>query len=201
MLQGETLTPSLPDDIILEIFLRLLVRSATRFNSVCKCWHSLIRSRRFIEMHLRRDIDKSLERVIQKKVVWLVPSSELTLSSLFLLPYYSRWCCNSSYGPIFMGSCNGLLCFNLRCVDTLKLHAFMWNPATGAFRFMSENDVAAGDMCDETHPEVKFTGCIYRFGFGYDSSVDDYKIVRLMKYTDDEALVQVDILTVGSNKL
>uniref|UniRef100_A0A7N0VGK5 F-box associated beta-propeller type 1 domain-containing protein n=1 Tax=Kalanchoe fedtschenkoi TaxID=63787 RepID=A0A7N0VGK5_KALFE len=100
-----------------------------------------------------------------------------------------------------MGSCNGLLCFNLLCGMTLMLQTFIWNPATGAFRFMSEYDVAAGDVSDETPPEFKFTSYICGFGFGYDSSVDDYKIVRLVQCANHESFVRVDLLTVGSNKL
>uniref|UniRef100_A0A7N0TQ79 F-box domain-containing protein n=1 Tax=Kalanchoe fedtschenkoi TaxID=63787 RepID=A0A7N0TQ79_KALFE len=221
MLQGDTLTPSLPDDIIFDILSRLPVRSATRFESVCKCWHSLIRSRIFIEMHLRsglqtidrlqlwfsvhpcgflfryRNIVRSLNFVTQKNVVWLAPSSSPNLYSLFLPPPYS---CRSVYN-FFMGSCNGLLCFNLQGRSMLNLQPFMWNPATGAFRFMSEDDVSAVDVCDKTPLKLKGSCFIFCYGFGYDSSIDDYKIVRLVQYSNRESLLLVDLLAVGGNKL
>ncbi|KAL6629311.1 hypothetical protein ACP70R_029076 [Stipagrostis hirtigluma subsp. patula] len=47
-------TPELPDEIVLDILLRLPVKSLLRFNSVCKAWHAIISGPGFMEAHLQR---------------------------------------------------------------------------------------------------------------------------------------------------
>ncbi|KAG7969577.1 hypothetical protein I3843_07G037600 [Carya illinoinensis] len=59
-----------------------------------------------------------------------------------------------------VGSCNGLVCV------TLYNHKdfYIWNPSTGAQRKLPD-------------PEVSPDGGTYKYGFGYDSSSGDYKVL------------------------
>jgi hypothetical protein len=44
----------IPDDLALEILIRLPVKSLLRFKAVCKAWHVTISSQSFIATHLQR---------------------------------------------------------------------------------------------------------------------------------------------------
>lgn len=43
---------NLPEDVIIEILLRLPVNSLLKFKSVCRNWYSLIKSPNFIRKHM-----------------------------------------------------------------------------------------------------------------------------------------------------
>uniref|UniRef100_A0A7N0VJ57 F-box domain-containing protein n=1 Tax=Kalanchoe fedtschenkoi TaxID=63787 RepID=A0A7N0VJ57_KALFE len=224
----ETLTPLLPDDILVEILLWLPVKSLGRSSLVSKCWNSLIQSRRFVENHLRRgfdieerkrllyspsppasafsikcgDLSKSLECVSDANVAWLTQPAWPDWPSLF---DWSRRPPNSFIG--FAGCCNGLLCFPMWTNwSRNELQGYLWNPATGALGWVSEENVAAVDVWDdETRPGPEDCPVSFRYGFGYDSVADDYKITRLMEYyvdsDEDTSLTRMEVLSVGSNTL
>uniref|UniRef100_A0A7N0VKY8 F-box domain-containing protein n=1 Tax=Kalanchoe fedtschenkoi TaxID=63787 RepID=A0A7N0VKY8_KALFE len=235
MTEVETLTPLLPDDIMVEVLSWLPARSLGRSSCVSKCWNSLIRSRRFIEMHLRRgfdtvdrlrllyspyppdssysinfafsikcgDISKSFECVSDANVEWLTHPTWHYWPSLF------DGSCHPppDYFLSFAGCCNGLLCF-AKCTNWFRneFQAFLWNPATGALSWVSEENVAAEDVWDdETRPGPEELPISFRFGFGYDSVADDYKIVRLLEYYVDSdeytRLTRMEVLSVGTNTL
>lgn len=64
-----------------------------------------------------------------------------------------------------VGSCRGLVCF-----ATSSGFFIIWNPTTGQFRQIPDFD-------QFNLPEFRNVSC----GFGYNSSVDDYKIVRIIE--------------------
>ncbi|KNA05716.1 hypothetical protein SOVF_187030 isoform A [Spinacia oleracea] len=162
----QTLTLNLPDHILIEeILARLPVKSLIRFKSVCKYWLSIISSRKFAKSHLKFSV--------------------LRLQFLFL-PYCHDYCGKGNGGnflslpykescsvkdlvrlgcgyiedfPVLVGSCHGLICV---CDKEEYAGKFgLWNPATEEHREITNPD---------NIPDVK------AYGFGYVSSIDDYKI-------------------------
>ncbi|GJZ36712.1 F-box associated domain containing protein [Tanacetum coccineum] len=151
----------LQSEIIHDILSRLPVKSLLRFKSVCKLWHSLILDPCFIKSHLSLstcNINFTHHRLINNSI------GDRYLSSCPLNKVLCERFVNE-LDPCFpleltrkpnlrvIGSCNGLL--SLLDLQTL----FIYNPST---RLWSELYKAP-------------FGLLY--GFGYDESTDDYKVV------------------------
>ncbi|CAI9777204.1 unnamed protein product [Fraxinus pennsylvanica] len=172
--QTQELIPHLPQEIIEEILSRLPVKSLLKFSCVSKSWLSLISTPNFIETHLQ---NSSHHRIL------------LTIDDPYTdSPDYLQNCSLHSllYNPVtdamnipwdwdefsvVVGSCNGLVCIAKR-FDKL----FLWNPSTRKSRRLPFSVV-----------EMFFNDDIYEFGyftygFGFDESTNDYKIVKYFCY-------------------
>ncbi|KAL2578004.1 hypothetical protein AAZV13_16G172200 [Glycine max] len=167
-----TLPHTLPEDLITEILMMLPVRSILRFKCMCKSWFFLISHPEFARSHFAlaatpttrlylsandhqvecTDIEASLHDDNSAKVVfnYPLPSPEDK--------YYNR-------AIDIVGSCRG---FILLMITSGALDFIIWNPSTGLRKGISYvMDDHAYNFCDD------------RCGFGYDSSTDDYVIVKL----------------------
>lgn len=71
-------------------------------------------------------------------------------------------------GACIVGSINGLICLAIRH-DNL----FIWNPSIRKFKSLPDFKVRDG-------PEASPAGVSY--GFGYDESTDDYKVVGVVSF-------------------
>ncbi|MFQ6632338.1 hypothetical protein Gotur_008664 [Gossypium turneri] len=172
--------PLFPQEIIFEILSNLPVKSLLRFRCVSKSWKSLIADNFFIKKHLKRtqnDPEFSKKRVfinIEDIAPGIQPGStikscSLTLKSIFEDPnvntteieYPSK---NESHSDWIVGSCNGLVCITIRENTVLLL-----NPTLRVSKRL---------------PDIGFKKrrgyTVY--GFGFDASVDDYKVVGVFSY-------------------
>ncbi|KAG5051146.1 hypothetical protein JHK87_003344 [Glycine soja] len=156
----------LPQELVIEILLRLPVKSLVRFKCVCRLWLSLISDPSFAISHFEPMATHT------KRLVFLTPracefrsidfnasvhdDSASTALKLGFLP-------TKSYYVRILGSCWGFVLFD--CCQSLH----MWNPSTGVHEQLSYSPVAF-DM------DVRFFTFLY--GFGYDSSTDDYLVVQ-----------------------
>ncbi|KAK4487388.1 hypothetical protein RD792_005988 [Penstemon davidsonii] len=61
---------SLPEDLIIEILLRLPVKSLLRFRTVCKQWHVIIKSSSFIRRHAHHESNLTRLLVYYHVYVW-----------------------------------------------------------------------------------------------------------------------------------
>ena len=61
-----------------------------------------------------------------------------------------------------IGSCHGLVCIAFDNYGGQDI--VIWNPSTGDYRKLPNLDISSGDTR-------------YQYGFGYDSSTNDYKII------------------------
>ncbi|CAK7329221.1 unnamed protein product [Dovyalis caffra] len=160
------LTPELPSEIISDILSRLPVKCLVRFKCVSKTWRSLISHPEFAKMHLKRT--KEDNNVNHHKIFL----STNPFPCIFDPEEYCDGDCNllttqlhfpiahPEYNYIFiLGSCNGLVC-GLFESDPL-IH--IWNPST-----RESKEVALPNYLD---------ACECFYGFGYDSQLDDYKII------------------------
>ncbi|KAK6254633.1 hypothetical protein SCA6_015938 [Theobroma cacao] len=146
--------PNLSQDIIEEILSRLPVKSLLRFKCVSKSWKSLISSPSFARMQLERASGTSV-------VITSTPSR------LNLVDYETSFCeVPLDFPPKrqdrrvrIMGSCHGLVAVALE-----KDKVFLWNPSTGDYKKLPD-------------PCFPSSGLLCFYGFGYDSSTDDYKLL------------------------
>ncbi|XVF62748.1 hypothetical protein PTKIN_Ptkin09bG0033200 [Pterospermum kingtungense] len=165
-------TPNLPQDILEEILLRLPVKSLIRFRSVSKPWRCLISSSPFAKLHFQRE--RANPGVRTQNLLISTPSKV----DLDLFKY-----CRTSLGdeaalvsldfPLeephqrlkILGSCNGLVVlFSFMNVSRTK-NVFIWNPSTGDYKRLPR-------PCPSVHITYR-----YVYGFGYDSTSDDYKLL------------------------
>jgi F-box interacting protein len=88
----------------------------------------------------------------------------------------------NKYGtPLFMHSCDGLLCF-----ITNISYVILWNPSIRAFKILPPPS--------KNLRERRYISSSY--SFGYDRFIDDYKIVAISFFKDK---VEVNIYTLGRN--
>ncbi|KAE9591449.1 hypothetical protein Lal_00038821 [Lupinus albus] len=191
----------LPDDLVLEILLKLPVKSLLRFNSVCKSWNSIIFTPNFVKKHLHCSAsDSTLQhhRLLGRNIP--INGSGLHFSRYIVSlidnplqsPFDSLLFTNLPSEPLVIGSCNGLICW-IYFDDYWNHYACYLNPMT---RLESKSPRIS-------HPWGG-NSCLTRFGFGYDHLSDSYKTVGIycdpkVENIEEKTLVQVYTLGDPSN--
>ncbi|KAI5678324.1 hypothetical protein M9H77_09274 [Catharanthus roseus] len=166
---------NLPEDTLIEILLRLPVKTLVRFKCVSKSWFSLLTCPSFIDMHLKFSLTRDDEFVLINRseepcqnilslhnddefLSILVPNLEIQYlndeSPEIKAP-------NDQCFKLVGSSCNGIVCL-------FNDHNFaLFNPATRQIRILPPHP-----PCPEgfySYTEV--------LGFGFDAATDDYKVV------------------------
>ncbi|KAM3361031.1 F-box/kelch-repeat protein [Capsicum galapagoense] len=175
----------LPEDIVLDILLRLPVESLSRFKCVCKHWYALIKSPSFIEKHFHHKNNRSRLLVgnmkvsregltIVRSVVFsllpekIVPGVTPEQKILLQLPRVSDFQCVA--GPV-----DGLFVVQKKFYgDDARFG--VWNPATREFRSLPPAPFEIEDyLSDHDH----------QFGLGFDLLTQDYKVVWIRVFWDE----------------
>ncbi|CAA7042472.1 unnamed protein product [Microthlaspi erraticum] len=165
--------PNLPLEMMEEILLRLPVKSLSRFKCVCVSWRSLISESLFTLKHALL-LETSKATTCKKSPFGVITTSRYHLKSCCVHSLY-----NDSTANVFehdgellgrdyyqvVGTCHGLICFHVDYSKSL----YLWNPTVKLQERLSGSDL-------ETSDEVVVT-----YGFGYDASGDDYKVVALLQ--------------------
>lgn len=160
----------LSDDNLYDIFLKLPVKSIIRCRCVCKSWRQLLCDPHFVEAHLNHISQHHSKLLpVTSDCFYSVDYEEGSLSNAVprkfpltnIPPPYTR----------IWGSCNGMLCVAVRrktkvSDDKTLVKLFLWNPATGDYKILPNADPSVDDL--------------QIVGFGYDSSLDDYRIVTII---------------------
>ncbi|XP_050379987.1 F-box/kelch-repeat protein At3g06240-like [Argentina anserina] len=174
------------EDIVLEILARLPVKSILRFRCVCKFWRALIAASYFVKKHLSY-VESGIGNTNNSRLLYLQnPPQSIDYEALkkklwdasrhlqFPVNFHHR---KSAHEIIrVLGACNGLVCFEFQ-----SFGIFICNPCTGDSKVLPNPPT-------ESH-RLDF------YGFGYDSRIDDYKVVRGFS---ENALVHVFALKSGS---
>ncbi|MFS7916328.1 putative F-box domain-containing protein [Helianthus anomalus] len=130
------------EDVVEQILIEIDVKDLIRFKTVCKSWHSLITSPRFVNRHLIRSYNKDRNnKEIGHRRIGLVNFH----------PYHH------------VGSSNGLI-----CLASSSLYADV--------KFSVANPLTREVTQLRDSPWKGFLLCLC-WGFGYDSSIDDYKVI------------------------
>ncbi|XP_057459217.1 F-box/kelch-repeat protein At3g23880-like [Lotus japonicus] len=185
---------TLPQELVLEIMLRLPVRSLVRFKCVCKSWLSLISDPEFGKSHF--DLAAApTHRLLQtystgSQIISLAFEESLTDNSAIVhlefpptppqrdprytiihVPHLSK------HGLQPVGYCRGIMLLANRHSDFV-----IWNPSTGIHRQISlsynELDPSLPNYTKYSNSEGVFVLNILH-GFGYDESTDDYLLVLI----------------------
>ncbi|MFS7970212.1 putative F-box domain-containing protein [Helianthus anomalus] len=176
VVDSEAMSPSacknLPLEITEAIILPLLPpKSLARFKSVSKTWNSLISSPHFIKTHFLQTHHTT--QLIALSTTGSLYSIDITETLLYLdrddIPATAKELRIRS-PPLrwkeILGSCNGLLLAKDEN-DTM----FVMNPMT--------QDLWEVPLCPFAPVYEEYEEVYVRYGFGYDLSADDYKIVSI----------------------
>ncbi|KAL7617110.1 hypothetical protein Lser_V15G02679 [Lactuca serriola] len=143
----------LPNEMIQLILIRLEVRDLIRCRSVSKLWKSWISESNFIEAHLERSYLQDCEK--NKIGNRRIAVSASRCGDWIYDPDKILSVCRTRH---LLGSSNGLV-----CVSPSRTEFLLINPETREVNKLEE-------------PQIPQEGYMI-YGFGYDSSKDDYKVV------------------------
>ncbi|XP_045786407.1 F-box/kelch-repeat protein At3g23880-like [Trifolium pratense] len=160
--------PSLPEELIIQILLRLPVKSLICFKCVCKSWLSLISDPHFANSHFeitaatptRRVLFIVQSRYVETESIDLEASLNSHSSSTSL--YFNFMFYESGYDLEIKGSCRGFILLHG------YFNIYLWNPSTGLHKKLPLSPYD-GSKSNRDH----------FYGFGYDPSLDDYFLVSL----------------------
>jgi F-box interacting protein len=167
---------SLPQDLVDDILSRLPVKSLIRFKCVSKAWHALITSRQFATSHFQKSSQNPKVLVMighEDYHVRVVQSKALVISQNHVefepvdVGFPLRGTTNIGRVHTTLASCNGLVCVEFFDQYTDTYEYLVWNPSTRSNRNIPRS----------TTFDSSFDGS-YSFGFGYDYSTHDYKLLR-----------------------
>ncbi|MCD7456568.1 hypothetical protein HAX54_032156 [Datura stramonium] len=172
--------PTLPQDLIIQILVRLPLKTLLKFTSVSKSWLSLLSNAQFHKTHVNfstnnpKLTDYTLAAVSTVSGLGKIchvyairsENSSLTVSKHGCPPK------SLSLSAWLLGSCNGLICLTS---DSFKL--ILLNPCTGKFNVFPDSMIQY---------KVGDGGCYIRYGFGYDAATEDYKVVKIFSFPQTE---------------
>ncbi|KAM5563080.1 hypothetical protein ABKV19_017994 [Rosa sericea] len=197
-LKTATSMEALPEEIIHVIFLRLPIKSLLKCTAVCKTWNSIISTSSFIDTHLHlncRDGQLLLLQAFSSPANRREPFSlhrdnpsfdEYTKLRNPFLAYDRTQAAISKKRSIALGSepinvvgtCNGLVCLVARDFTVL-----IWNPSIRKFVVLARPSVT---FITDDNPRINYA-------FGYDSSTNDYKVLRTVSYVQGARSCEVEI--------
>jgi F-box interacting protein len=181
--------PVLPLDVIPEILCRLPVKLLLQLRCVCKSWKSLISDPKFAKKQFRVSTTRNLHFLLYtynsgKYILTSYPIDSIftNITTNFAQFEYSPNNFNGDYPRLnyynFIDSCDGILCI----ADGYKGLVILWNPSIRKFKELSL--FQKPNVCTHIHMS---------FGFGYDSSKDNYKVVVVLNY------IMPDSILLGQN--
>ncbi|GLT40791.1 hypothetical protein SLA2020_148990 [Shorea laevis] len=192
---------SVPEDLIVDIFAKLPVKSLIRFMCLSKSCYQAISDPQFFRLHLHHSNQSNKQFVLQ------ISGGPLTLQSLSFCHHQLLREPVTLDQPILLlsdwrwemvGSCNGVLCFTTSpqsihylgilnpSIKKLKLVLFpnleySFYPSIGLYRSL-----------DETYISTEI-------GFGFDSRTSEFKIVIIFREFDSERWRQVQVYSLRKN--
>ncbi|XP_026441147.1 F-box protein CPR1-like [Papaver somniferum] len=200
---------NLPEEVSDEIFLKLPGNSILSSRCACKLFNTRLSKRIFIKNHVNLWIQtKNSPKLLFSQsirdnppMIYSIPidfpsiSSQLSsLSSvvcdgavLMNYPFLS----NKTHYHQYLGSCNGLICLKIDRVDYEREHLCtnyfsVLNPFTRQFK--------------EFRMQTVSTFCYgIAYGFGYDSEIDDYKLVAISDNDEPTGCSSIEVYAVRSN--
>ncbi|KAL8106237.1 F-box/kelch-repeat protein At3g23880-like [Apium graveolens] len=162
--------PSLPEELILEILQWLPVITLLQFRSVSRLWLSLISSLDFIKTHVSKSVKDP--NFTHSKLILSSTNPHFNIKNCCVNELLNGVVCeavevdypmkNPHNSVWIVGCCNGLVCLAIE-EDSL----FLWNPAMRKSRRLRSCEM-----------NLRY-GCYIVYGFGYDESEDDFKVVGI----------------------
>ncbi|XP_071725566.1 F-box protein CPR1-like [Rutidosis leptorrhynchoides] len=176
-------------ELIIDIFIRLPVKTLIRCTSVCKSWYTLIRNPNFVISHFNSFInrykhhDNGYILFGSPNSCHLVFDTTFKLLSVIQTPFIVSPNHKSSLN--FIGSCNGLLCLAPGLDYNLGNDVYIWNPLVNASKKLPPSQFS-DEFTDDKW-------IVLRLGFGFHELSNDYKVIRLVYFTEGRSFTSVDV--------
>ncbi|CAB4294076.1 unnamed protein product [Prunus armeniaca] len=175
----------IPEEILIDILLRLPVKSLVRFMCVCKSWSNLIESSSFIGRHLNRNVkNHGLTFLVGLECTEVKPKIR---HSIFSNETFKATCLDMGGFGLY-GSSNGLVCLSCKSLD-LDCPVTICNPSIMKFVRLPVTNVSCP-------PKYQYR-CVLTFGFN--SRLNDYKVVRLVTFTRGKKCNEVEVYSLSTN--
>ncbi|KAK1352851.1 F-box domain-containing protein [Heracleum sosnowskyi] len=167
--------PTLSEDLISEILVRVPVKSLLRFQSVSQTWLSLIKDPAFVKSQLLHSTTIKTDQTLivsrykgfEEKNYLLLNVDSREIEGDFKFPNITPY--NYKHTSMFrlVGSANGIVCVAVGADYTnLRPNIYLWNPATRQSKLIPWSSIYC--VAEEA------------FGFGYDEVDHDFKVVRVV---------------------
>lgn len=163
-------------EILEQILVRLDVRDIIRCKSVCKAWQSFISDPAFIKFHLnhsynndRNDTEIGERRIVMARFPYRYTVRQYEVDDGYFDYHYCH----------LIGSSNGLV-----CISPFNAELLVANPSIREVKKLR-------------NPPIRNVGS-FCWGFGYDSSIDDYKVIY--GFRKNEGVTCFQVLTLKSNE-
>lgn len=167
--------PTLSDDLISEILLRVPVKSLLRFQSVCKAWFSLIKDPAFVNSQNLRSITTETDQTLIVSRFRCYEKTKFSLLHVDSRKIMADLNFQYSRGALrfrIVGSADGIVCVNVTNLDNLKTSLCLWNPAIRRSKLILSYSVSVEEA----------------LGFGYDAVNHDFKVVRVVRFESPRSL-------------
>ncbi|XP_026427137.1 F-box/kelch-repeat protein At3g23880-like [Papaver somniferum] len=191
---------NLPEGVHDEIFLKLPAKSILVSWCVCKLFCNLLSKPNFIKNHSNRTNQSKTSN--PKLLFTQIQSSGGKPPLIYSMPidYSSIPSAPPSDGALlinypfeFLGSCNGLICLRIFSIDRANFH----KEFISATKFCILNPLTR-EFKEFKRPEESYSNVSVSYGFGYDSNIDDYKLVMISD-CEKGACCKIDVYTVKSD--
>ncbi|KAL5788938.1 hypothetical protein ACOSP7_005887 [Xanthoceras sorbifolium] len=170
---------SLPEDVMIDIFLRFPAKKLAQLRCVCKSWNQIITSQPFVESHIDQSTTKAcilyhpyryrpleLGLYSEPQEIGLYPETKKLTFDFETLPNFVKLC-NPPFATKLIdwniiGSCNGVLCL---CSNFDLSVIYMWNPSINKYMAL---------------PKPFYQYNVRYLGFGINplsGYLDDFKVV------------------------
>ncbi|KAJ0082331.1 hypothetical protein Patl1_09773 [Pistacia atlantica] len=159
----------IPPDIITDILCKQPVKSVLRFRAISKACCSLIDGQDFVNMHLNHSLQtkSNLSLILKGLHLYTVEFDTLDTPLDLNHPLYIGG------GTEVIGSCNGLIVLRNSEQDLA-----LYNPLTRKLRRLPVCEI--GLPSDSCSPGYVF------YGFGHDPIKDDYKLLRMVQFKEND---------------
>ncbi|XP_026419518.1 F-box protein CPR1-like [Papaver somniferum] len=186
---------SIPEEIQIEILLRLPAKPLLSCKCVCKHWYALILTSGFVKTHMTVQknnpilmLKDSGDRIYSIGYDSLPSSSVCEIKDRVIKVDHPFKSSLLHYCDGLLGSCNGIICTWLSYYGGGNRNLFcLWNPATTEYKELPESP-------------IEFNGdnvCIH--GIGYNDKTDDYKLAIGIKLPGNKDTTLVQVYTLASN--
>ncbi|KAF8034332.1 hypothetical protein BT93_C0586 [Corymbia citriodora subsp. variegata] len=184
----ESLSGTIPSNIMVEILACLPARSLARFRCVAKSWRSLLSEPYFLTMWMNRTgtsllvVPLEFENRDQCSLVFEnVTFGKKTLT----LPLEEIWFSNSVIGSSGDGALVCLTGLSYTRHRASKQAVILWSPFTGEVNVLGNKGCVhcrRWPVCTESLIQGYNSACCHQYlvhGFGYEPSAGEYKVVRI----------------------
>ncbi|OAY44853.1 F-box protein CPR1 [Manihot esculenta] len=170
---------NIPQDLLIEMLSSFPVKLLLKCRCACKAWDCLITNPFFTAKHLKKAAARNSELLLFRYYIdggnerYLLHTNESFPEN----PVEELHCPLKSLNHFvnIVGSCNGILCLSDDVNGVYTNRAALWNPSVRKIVTIPSPNITLDSGGQLFHS----------LGFGFDSKLDDYKLVRVVYMEDN----------------